>query len=281
MRRLRCDPEHFDWPRWFHLQRIVAPLGIRWAGRTGVRLTGMGIIDEPTICRPEPTGIGGGPTTPARRLSAEGRRGPRGRFSRALCQPLHPGGCDLPGAAAHRPALRGNPVRGGGLRFDPAGSATYFHFETQTEPDETLEVVLRKSPRPVVAVGSTVPESRSVVVAYDASPAAVRALEAFANAGLDLWETVRVVSVASEPAVAARRAEEGARFLRSHHLQAEGRSLPASRPVAELLLEQVQELNAGMLVMGAFGRWKLAEFFSGSTTRTVLENSRAPVFLRH
>ena len=31
-------------------------LGIDWSRRTGAELVGMGVVDEPTICRPEPTG---------------------------------------------------------------------------------------------------------------------------------------------------------------------------------------------------------------------------------
>src|SRR5262249_49486993 len=125
------------------------------------------------------------------------------------------------------------------------GQQTYFHFETQTDPDETLEVVLRNSRRPVVVANEKLPESRSVLVAYDGSPPAVRALEAFQRAGLDQWQTVRVVSVARDPAEATRRAEEATRFLRFYDIPAEARSLSASRPVAELLLEQVEDVKAG------------------------------------
>jgi nucleotide-binding universal stress UspA family protein len=35
-------------------------LGVLWARRTRAMLVGLGVVDEPTILRPEPTGIGGG-----------------------------------------------------------------------------------------------------------------------------------------------------------------------------------------------------------------------------
>src|SRR5262245_24459205 len=33
--------------------------GIEWAKLTGAELIGLGVVDEPTICRPEPVGVWG------------------------------------------------------------------------------------------------------------------------------------------------------------------------------------------------------------------------------
>jgi nucleotide-binding universal stress UspA family protein len=161
------------------------------------------------------------------------------------------------------------------------GQRTYFDPESQTDPDETLEVVLRNSRRPVVAVCERPPHSRSVVVASDASPPAVRALEAFQKSELEQWQTVRVVSVAGDEATAARHAEEGARFLKAYNIPAEAQPLSASRPTAELLMKEVQELEAGMLVMGAFGRSAFTESFLSSTTLSILEKERDTLLFLH
>ena len=53
------------------------------------------------------------------------------------------------------------------------------------------------------------------------------------------------------------------------------------RPPAEVILEQVRRLKAGLLVMGAYGQPALREFFLGSVTRKVLEESPVPLFLYH
>ena len=34
-------------------------LGIRWAQRSGAVLVGLGIIDAPTMCKPQPVPLGG------------------------------------------------------------------------------------------------------------------------------------------------------------------------------------------------------------------------------
>jgi nucleotide-binding universal stress UspA family protein len=55
--------------------------------------------------------------------------------------------------------------------------------------------------------------------------------------------------------------------------------LATAQPLAEVLLEQVRALDAGMLVMGAYGKSSFQEAFRGSTTQAVLEQSEIVLFL--
>jgi hypothetical protein len=75
------------------------------------------------------------------------------------------------------------------------GQHTCFHFETQDTPDETLFIVVKQSPCPVVAVPATLPAGRAVVVAYDGSAPATRALHLFQALRLDDAHDVHVVCV--------------------------------------------------------------------------------------
>jgi nucleotide-binding universal stress UspA family protein len=43
----------------------------------------------------------------------------------------------------------------------------------------------------------------------------------------------------------------------------------------------VHQVQASLLVMGAYGRSTLREFFAGSMTRTMLRESPVPLFLYH
>jgi nucleotide-binding universal stress UspA family protein len=257
-------------------------LAIRWARQTGAALLGLGVIDEPTIRKPEPTGTGGG----YYKARLEERRLKDAREKVTAFLERFKRRCSEAGVTGRPLAEVGLPserifAHAEDCDLTLLGLRTFFHFETQTEPDETLVAVLRQSRRPVVAIPEKLPERWSVVLAYDGSPPAVRALEAFQRSGLESWPAVRVVSVATDSEVATRRAEEAARYLGFHNIPAEARSLPASRPVAELLFEQVGELEAGVLVMGAFGRPWLRESLFGSTTKAVLEKVDALVFLHH
>jgi nucleotide-binding universal stress UspA family protein len=161
------------------------------------------------------------------------------------------------------------------------GRRTYFHFATQTEPDDTLTQVLRQIRRPVVAVCAPLPTSRSVLIAYDGSIPAVRALEAFARFPLEDWQAIHVVSVSDKMVNAGRSADEAANFLRHYQLPAESRPVVAPRATAELLLEQARAVDAAMLVMGAFGRSGIKEALFGSKTEAILAKSDMLLFLHH
>ena len=51
--------------------------------------------------------------------------------------------------------------------------------------------------------------------------------------------------------------------------------------VGEAILDQARQLDAQLLVMGAYGQPTLREFFLGSVTRTALRKSTIPLFLYH
>jgi nucleotide-binding universal stress UspA family protein len=257
-------------------------LGLRWARRTQAVLVGLGVIDEPTILRPEPVGIGGSYWKQHRDavLLEDARGRVAGFVERFSARCVHDG------VLFRVVQTAGVPAEEILQAADDAdlvllGQRTYFHFDTQASADGTLEAVLHRSPRPVVAVPPQLPDNRAVVVAYDARPPAVRALEAFQASGLYEGQTVYVVSVAREAQAAARRAEEGARFLRAGGMDAEARPLQTSGPPAALLLAQARELAAGLLMTGAYGRSRFTEVLFGSTTRTILEKSENTLLFLH
>ena len=132
---------------------------IRWAKLTAAELIGVGVIDEPTIRRPEPTGAWGSHFKQRRdeKLLADARDKVK-EFLRRFD--------DRCKAAGVRHCLReetGLPAeRILSLNEDAdltvLGRESHFHFETQTSADDTLEEVVRRTERPVVAVPDQIPE---------------------------------------------------------------------------------------------------------------------------
>ena len=47
------------------------------------------------------------------------------------------------------------------------------------------------------------------------------------------------------------------------------------------MLKQLEQLDAGLLAMGAYGQSSIKEFLFGSVTRTLLGEANVPVFLYH
>jgi nucleotide-binding universal stress UspA family protein len=257
-------------------------LGIQWAQHSGAVLVGLGIIDAPTINKPEPVPLGGSAykvhhdaslLTDATHKVGQFLEHCARRCAEAnvACQLLQ----DI-GLPAEQILLEAQ-------RYDLIllGQHTFFHFETQQQPDDTLQVVLKQSPRPVVAVPAALPEGRTVVVAYDGSLHAARALHMFQVLGLEGSQEAHVVCVDPNQEHADRCVERAVAFLHSHHIVAQAYVRTTAAAPAHVLLEHVHQVQASLLVMGAYGRSTLREFFGGSVTRTMLRESPVPLFLYH
>jgi nucleotide-binding universal stress UspA family protein len=53
------------------------------------------------------------------------------------------------------------------------------------------------------------------------------------------------------------------------------------KSVEQLIIDEAQRQNVELIVMGAYGRSRLAEFFLGSVTSRVIDESPVPLFLFH
>jgi nucleotide-binding universal stress UspA family protein len=132
-----------------------------------------------------------------------------------------------------------------------------------------------------VVVPEQWPEGRSVVVAYDGSLQAARALSAFREAGIHGEREVHVVTVDPEAKSAALVAERAIDYLRLHGISARPHPAATTAAPAEAILKAVHDLGADLLVMGAYGQPVLKDFFLGSATRSLLRESQVPIFLFH
>jgi len=257
-------------------------LGIRWAQKCNAMLVGVGIIDEPTIRKPELLPIGGSFYKEHRddALVADARRRVEQFLGKFSLQ------CAEAGVACKLLEDIGLPWEQICLeaqRYDLIllGQQTYFHFETQQDADETLSKVLMAVPRPVVTVPEHLESGRSVVVAYDGSLQATRTLQAFQALRLDPSLQVHVVSVHANHLQAARHADRAVEFLGFHEIEAQPHAIATSSAPASVIIEQAHQFGAQLVVMGAHRRPSLREFWCGSVTQTMLRAKKVALFLYH
>ncbi len=149
------------------------------------------------------------------------------------------------------------------------------------EGDLTLRTVLKDTPRPLVVVPKDSWPDGPVVIAYDGSLQAARALAAFEATGLGELGKVHVLGVGPNAITTSEHIDRACKFLRQHKLDTVVHAFSSSDPPEEVILEQARRLNAGLLVMGAYGQTVLREFFLGSVTRKMLDESPVPLFLYH
>jgi nucleotide-binding universal stress UspA family protein len=162
------------------------------------------------------------------------------------------------------------------------GQETHFEFESSTRACQTLHKLLRNPPRPVVAVPEVNVGGEDVLVAYDGSASAARALQAAVATGL--LESGRVHVLAIDPQdriVASKIAQRAVEFLDFHGVRAHHVALLSGDPPSQIILDEALGRKAGLIVMGAYGHSGIAEWLFGSTTRHTIQRTSVPLFLYH
>jgi len=144
-----------------------------------------------------------------------------------------------------------------------------------------VDSILRHAIQPALVVPFRAPKPEHVVVAYDESVQAARAVREFALSGLVQDCPVTVISLGSDVTEVTSKAERAAAYLRLHGYNAQGRAVVAKHDTDARILEFANESGAGLLVMGAYGKPRWHEFFIGTVTRGVMRAVTIPVFLAH
>lgn len=146
---------------------------------------------------------------------------------------------------------------------------------------DQLVGVVKHCPRPLIVVPDHPTTQTDVVVAYDGSLQAARAVQAFAQSGLAADRQVRVVGAAEHYVTATRRVDRAVDFLKRHKIVAEAVPMVTEEDPAAVLLNHLALYPTGLLVMGTFGQNFLREVLFGSVTRRLLDHCSVPIFLYH
>jgi nucleotide-binding universal stress UspA family protein len=139
-----------------------------------------------------------------------------------------------------------------------------------------IERVVRASNKPILIASRHAEEPRTIVFAYDASPAAGRALERLVNSPLFAGLPVHLVMADSDSEAHRRALEDAATQLRIGHDVTT--TLQKGKP-EQVIADVVAQTPGAMLMMGAYGHSPLRTLIVGSTTTTMIRTVKAPVLL--
>jgi nucleotide-binding universal stress UspA family protein len=141
--------------------------------------------------------------------------------------------------------------------------------------------LLKSTPGPVFLVPADAAPISRVLIAYDGSVPAARALQMFALLGLARLGTVSVVSVSPDPARGERVAAGAVAFLARHDVAASPVVIASGDDPAAALSATAREQGATLLVMGAYGHRGWRERLLGSCTTRLLETCPVTLFVHH
>jgi len=148
------------------------------------------------------------------------------------------------------------------------------------------EYVAMNAPCPVLVLpcaGAAAPAFERIVVAWNASPEAARAVRQ-ALPFLVRAQQVDIAAIAHEGHGGPREPGGGAqiaRFLARHGVKADVRQPSTAASVGERLLALAAECGSGLLVMGCYGHSRFRELLLGGVSRTVLQDMSLPVLMAH
>lgn len=141
--------------------------------------------------------------------------------------------------------------------------------------------ILKHNARPAIVVPRDPARGANVMLAYDGSFQAARAMASIAQSGFLANRQLHVVCLHAEYGTAAARSVSAMDYLRRQGIRAESHPEVLVKTPAEQLIETARRHDVGLLVMGAFGKSAMREFFFGSVTQTILEKLSIPVLLDH
>jgi nucleotide-binding universal stress UspA family protein len=161
------------------------------------------------------------------------------------------------------------------------GRDAEFHLEPLEGMTPLVEHIVAQGCRPVIVTGPDSIRNGPVLVAYDGSAPAAKALQAAALLGIFRSSGVHVVSVCRERAEASSIAGRARAFLEPYGVDVDIDAAGSSDHPADILSKRAAEIGARMLVMGAFGHRGFREILFGSSTRRLFDAVPLPLFIYH
>ena len=248
-------------------------------------MTGLAIIDEPDIRGGAATSIGGASYKHERddALMADAHKDADDWVAQFRQR------CESVGVPSQSLEVVGKPVASIVSEMQHhdltvIGRDANFRYSTQAEDAHTREAILHRAPRPILIVPESAPAgglSRTVLIAYDGSGAARRAMLSFAASGLARSRDVHIATVDEMGDLAWRMANRGVQILREVGIHATLHNLVSPLSNSDALFEHGKKLRAGLMVMGAFSKSRIAEIFTHSATRSLVEKSAIPLYMQH
>lgn len=257
-------------------------VAVALAGRFDAALTGLTVLDIDYLTAPQPMPIGGAYykfKSDLARLEHANEQTVRLReqfLARCAASKVRCKVAMLEGAPSEE-------VRTAAVTHDAImmGRDTEFHGEPSGGLAKTVARILKEQPRPLFVIPTAAKPPSRVLIAYDGSVAAARALQIFTLLGLARDCELHAVSTHPERGVAERHLQTARAYLQLYGYDCDAHALTSSSDPAQVLIDHVSGVGADLLVMGAYGHRGWRETLLGSCTTRLLAQCPTSLFIYH
>ena len=140
-----------------------------------------------------------------------------------------------------------------------------------------LETLLRRVHKPILLSPDTFVKPQSAMLAYDGSGTAKRGIELLSKSPLFAGMPIHIVMVGADSDTNREQLSWAEKSLsEGGH---EVKTAIVAGDVEPALHEYQDKHGIGMMVMGAYGHSKIRQFLVGSTTTSMLEESKTPLLI--
>lgn len=267
-----------DTPASIRAQEIALAL----AQARSARVTGLTVVDAARIAPAEPVPLGGGSYKQHKDAVLVGRtREQLVALASRFAGKCHAAQLDCEATVTEGDAIDALVAASDVHDLIVIGRDAAFHAEPSGKVSQIVERLLRQNPRPLVVVPEGTGDARRVLVAYDGSVPAMRALQMLCLLGIANGSEVLVANINTRRSDGEALCARAVRYLALHGVAARARSVETQSEPVTVLVEIAAELDVGLIVMGAFGQRGWREYLLGSTTDKLLAASGSPLFIYH
>ncbi len=157
------------------------------------------------------------------------------------------------------------------------GLKTYYELDSSDKGGDTIKKILSHSEIPVLLVPENYVKIKNVLIAFDGSMQATKAVHSFIHLAQVLHFNIKVINSTSD--------EKYAAFLRTNlqkYFDAYGINnvefINTETDIIEIMDSQFYSKN-DLFVIGAHSKNAIKEFFIGSLTRYLIDKNEKPIFL--
>jgi nucleotide-binding universal stress UspA family protein len=163
--------------------------------------------------------------------------------------------------------------------FIMIGQKTFFRYSVGNEPGNTLSRILKNGLTAVFAVPDSVRQIKKVLVAYDNSVQAAKAVQMFLL--LHIWNQceITILNINSDAKRGKWLLDRLGNYFGSYGIEPEKVHLKGKPE--DVILSYIREHEIDLLVMGAYGKRSVSDFFFGSVTESLVDKAGIPLFIYH
>lgn len=161
------------------------------------------------------------------------------------------------------------------------GRKTDLHFQVEDATDYLMKTIARDNPRPIISISEPPNTDGDILIAYDDSIQASRALHMFLLLGLGHGKKADILVMNASKKNALMIAERAKSMCELYSLPVKIHTVHDEKNPENAILKHIDNYKNSLVIMGAYSKNFIEEIIFGSCTKGVIRKSKAPIFIHH